>query len=207
MTTPPSARPVAPADDVAAFDTFDRFDPPVRPPTLPETDVSYAVHECAVGRLVLASAGAHLVLCAYAVDDAAEEAHLARVAGAVSPRILRHPGALDEARRQVDAYLDGERQDFDLDVVLTLASPFQREVLRGLEHTAYGSTTTYGALAAAIDHPRASRAVGTALGANPLCLVLPCHRVLPASGRVDGPVGGYAGGPDAKAALLRLEAG
>jgi methylated-DNA-[protein]-cysteine S-methyltransferase len=64
-------------------------------------------------------------------------------------------------------------------------------------------TTSYGELAARIDHPGAARAVGTALGANPLCIVLPCHRVLPASGGV----GGYAGGSTAKETLLRLEAG
>ena len=185
---------------------FASFDPPVTIPVLPETDVSYAVHVSSVGRLLLASAGGHLVMCAYAVDESADEAHLRRVAGAVSPRILRHPSRLDDARRQVDDYLEGKRRVFDLAAEPTVATPFQREVLRGLARTAYGSTTTYGALAAAIDHPGAARAVGTALGANPLCLVLPCHRVLPSTGRVGGHVGGYAGGPAAKAALLELEA-
>ena len=182
---------------------FAPFDPPVTPPVLPDTDVSYAVADTAVGRLVLASAAGRLVLCAYAADSAAEEAHLTRVAGAVSPRILRKPASLDEARRQVDDYLAGRRHAFDLSAELTLATPFQREVLTGLERTAYGMTTSYGELAACIDHPGAARAVGTALGANPLCIVLPCHRVLPASGGV----GGYAGGSTAKETLLRLEAG
>jgi methylated-DNA-[protein]-cysteine S-methyltransferase len=85
---------------------------------------------------------------------------------------------------------------------LAVATPFQREVLAGLGATAYGRTTTYGELAGRIGRPRASRAVGTALGGNPLCLVLPCHRVLPAGGGV----GGYAGGPAAKEKLLTLEA-
>ncbi len=185
---------------------FASFDPPIVPPVLPETDVSYAVHDTCVGRLVLASAAGELVLCAYAADEATQQAQLSRVSDAVSPRILRHPGALDEARRQVDAYLAGRRTTFELRTRLAVATPFQREVLGALATTSYGSTTTYGALAHAIDRPRAARAVGSALGANPLCLVLPCHRVLPAAGRVGGPVGGYAGGPAAKATLLALEA-
>jgi methylated-DNA-[protein]-cysteine S-methyltransferase len=65
----------------------------------------------------------------------------------------------------------------------------------------YGSRTTYGALAAAVGRPRASRAVGAALGANPLCVVLPCHRVVAGSGALTG----YAGGLDAKRYLLNLE--
>ena len=69
----------------------------------------------------------------------------------------------------------------------------------------YGESTTYGALATAIARPGAARAVGSALGANPVCVIVPCHRVLPAGGAVDGDVGGYAGGPAAKALLLALE--
>lgn len=125
----------------------------------------------------------------------------------MSPRVLRQSRPLDEARRQLEGYLAGRRCTFDLVAEPVLASPFQREVLAGLGRTAYGETTTYGALAAAIDHAGASRAVGSALGANPLCIVLPCHRVLPAGGSAAGRVGGYAGGPAAKAALLALEAG
>jgi methylated-DNA-[protein]-cysteine S-methyltransferase len=86
---------------------------------------------------------------------------------------------------------------------LALATPFQREVLTGLAaRVGYGARTTYGELASAVKHPGAARAVGTALGGNPLCIVLPCHRVLPASGGV----GGYAGGAAAKEHLLALEA-
>lgn len=182
------------------------FDPPIAPPVLPESDVAYAAHDTRVGRLLLASAGGRLVLCAYAADGSTEESLLQRVAGAVSPRVLRQPGPLDTARRQVDEFLAGQRREFALETELALVTPFQREVLTGLGGTAYGQTTTYGALAHAIGHDRASRAVGTALGANPLCLVLPCHRVLPADGAVGGRVGGYAGGTAAKKALLGLEA-
>ncbi len=92
----------------------------------------------------------------------------------------------------------------EVDADLVLASPFQREVLTGLAASVgYGERTTYAVLARAVGHPGAARAVGTALGGNPLCITLPCHRVLPASGGV----GGYAGGPAAKEHLLALEAG
>jgi methylated-DNA-[protein]-cysteine S-methyltransferase len=97
----------------------------------------------------------------------------------------------------------GGARSVDVPTDLALATPFQREVLTGLAaRVGYGERTTYGELASAVEHPGAARAVGTALGGNPLCIVLPCHRVLPASGGV----GGYAGGAAAKEHLLALEA-
>jgi len=126
-----------------------------------------------------------------------------RLARAVSPRVLRQARPLDDVRRQLDEYLAGTRQAFDLEVDLALATPFQRLVLTDLPtHTSYGATTTYGTVAADIDKPKAARAVGTALGANPVCVVLPCHRVVGANGALTG----YAGGLDAKRFLLNLEA-
>jgi methylated-DNA-[protein]-cysteine S-methyltransferase len=117
--------------------------------------------------------------------------------------VLRHPAPTDAARRALAAYLSGATRSVDVRPDLALASPFQREVLTGLAaRVGYGERTTYAVLASAVEHPGAARAVGTALGANPLCIVLPCHRVLPASGGV----GGYAGGPAAKEHLLALEA-
>ena len=119
--------------------------------------------------------------------------------------MLRRPAALDEARRELAAYLAGERRTFDLRVDLALATPFQRVVLTGLRGRAvgYGERTTYGALARRVGRPSASRAVGAALGANPLCVVLPCHRVVASSGALTG----YAGGLPAKERLLALESG
>jgi methylated-DNA-[protein]-cysteine S-methyltransferase len=184
---------------------FATFDPPLAgPPVLAPTDVSYVLEDTEVGRLLLAVRhDGSVVTCAYAPDTASEDHWLQRLAARVSPRVLRHPAPTDAARRALDAYLAGTAHRVDVRPDLALASPFQREVLTGLAaRVGYGERTTYAVLAAAVEHPGAARAVGTALGANPLCIVLPCHRVLPASGRV----GGYAGGPAAKEHLLALEA-
>ena len=184
---------------------FTTFDPPLAgPPDLPPTDVSYAVEDTEVGRLLLAvRADGALVTCTYVSDTAAEERWLERLAAAVSPRVLRQPASTDAARRALTAYLSGSARSVDVRTDLSLASAFQRTVLTGLAaRVGYGERTTYAALAGAVDRPGAARAVGSALGSNPLCIVLPCHRVLPASGGV----GGYAGGPAAKEHLLALEA-
>jgi methylated-DNA-[protein]-cysteine S-methyltransferase len=108
---------------------------------------------------------------------------------------------LVEARDQLRAYFAGELRRFDLPL-RPAGTPFQQRVWALLADVAWGTTTTYGALAAALGMPAgASRAVGAANGANPLPIVLPCHRVVGS----DGTLTGYAGGLDRKAALLRLE--
>jgi methylated-DNA-[protein]-cysteine S-methyltransferase len=173
-------------------------------PDLPVSDVSYVIEDTVVGRMLLArNESGVLIASAFVPDADAESTWLHRLARQVSPRVLRKPRALDEARRELDAYLSGQRRDFDLPTALLLATPFQRIVLGRLPGAvAYGHRTTYGALAKGIKRPRASRAVGAALGANPLCIVLPCHRVVSASGALTG----YAGGLAAKEYLLALEA-
>lgn len=176
---------------------------PATPPILPLSDVAYVVEDTAIGRMLLArnESGA-LIASAFVPDTAAEDALLGRLARQVSPRVLRQPQALDDARRELEAYLDGGRKAFDLPTAMVLATPFQRTVLKHLaEAVAYGDRTTYGALAREIERPRASRAVGAALGANPLCVVVPCHRVVGSSGALSG----YAGGLAAKEYLLALE--
>lgn len=160
-------------------------------------DVAIDTVDTPVGPLVLAATEAGLVACSYREPDAVAE----RLAGSVSPRILRAPRRLDPVRRELDDYFAGRLTAFTAPVDLRLASPFGRQVLASLRSVPYGLTTTYGALAARLGRPNAARAVGHALGANPVCVVVPCHRVVGANGALTG----YAGGLDAKRRLLSLE--
>lgn len=173
-----------------------------RPPVFESADVSYAVTDTPIGRILLArnDVGA-LVASTFVPDDASEAAVVDRLARVLSPRVLRLPRALDGARRQLEEYFAGLRLGFDLTTDLVLATPFQRSVLAALQAVGYGQRATYAGVARSIDRPAASRAVGTALGANPLCVVLPCHRVVGSTGKLTG----YAGGIPAKQFLLELE--
>ena len=113
---------------------------------------------------------------------------------------------LQEACRQMAEYFAGTRQQFCLPFCLEGCTEFQQQVLNVLcRRVPYGSTVTYGALAALAGNPKAARAVGSAMRRNPLCILIPCHRVLPA----DGSLGAYsaAAGAESKAWLLKLEGG
>ena len=109
---------------------------------------------------------------------------------------------LAEAARQLEEYFAGRRRHFDLPLDVT-GTEFQRRVWKAVSEIPYGQTMTYAQLAAHIGSPRAFRAVGAANGANPVSILVPCHRVV-ASG---GGLGGYSGGLDLKKRLLALETG
>ncbi|MET0543075.1 MAG: methylated-DNA--[protein]-cysteine S-methyltransferase [Variovorax sp.] len=111
-----------------------------------------------------------------------------------------HP-VLREAAAQVDDYFAGRRTQFDLPLDLSHGTAFQQTVWRALCAIAPGRTTSYGRLGAVIGKPAAVRAVGAAVGRNPISVIVPCHRVLGA----DGGLTGYAGGLERKSALLQLE--
>jgi methylated-DNA-[protein]-cysteine S-methyltransferase len=108
---------------------------------------------------------------------------------------------LAQARRELGEYFAGRRTQFDVRLA-PAGTPFQRSVWRALLEVPFGSTSTYGAIAQSIGRPSAVRAVGAAVGANPIGIVVPCHRII---GR-DGTLTGYAGGLERKARLLSLEA-
>ena len=105
-----------------------------------------------------------------------------------------------EAARQLEAYFQGARQSFDLPVA-PAGTSFQRTVWAAMAQIPYGETVTYGELAARIGRPGAARAVGRACGANPIPVILPCHRVVGKNGALTG----YAGGLERKRLLLALE--
>ncbi|MEV4440994.1 methylated-DNA--[protein]-cysteine S-methyltransferase [Streptomyces sp. NPDC049577] len=114
----------------------------------------------------------------------------------------REPAAFAEAERQLADYFAGRAKEFRLEYAVT-GTEFRRAVWDALDTVPYGTTTSYGELAARIGAPRAAvRAVGGAIGANPLLVLRPCHRVIGA----DGSLTGYAGGLDRKRTLLALEA-
>ncbi|HET7667328.1 MAG TPA: methylated-DNA--[protein]-cysteine S-methyltransferase [Mycobacterium sp.] len=162
-------------------------------------DVGYRTIDTPVGTLLLAATTAGLVRVAYDVED--HDAVLARLADRISPRVLRAPARLDDAARQIDEYFAKCRTAFEVPVDLRLAEGFRRNVIEHLRQIGYGRRESYATVAAAIGHPRAVRAVGTACAHNPLPVVIPCHRVV----RSDGSTGQYVGGPLAKTMLLNLE--
>ena len=162
-------------------------------------DVAYRTIATPIGELLLAGTERGLVRVAFPRQGHDEV--LASLAQTVSPRILRAPGRLDQASRQLGEYFDGRRTVFDLPLDFRLATGFRRAVLAHLPAIPYGRTESYAQVAAATGSPKAVRAVGTACARNPLPVVVPCHRVV----RSDGTAGGYAGGPDAKRVLLTLE--
>ena len=110
------------------------------------------------------------------------------------------PAPFAEVARQLAAYFAGERRTFDVPLDLK-GTPFQREVWQALTEIPFGATERYGALAARLGRPGASRAVGAANGHNPVAILVPCHRVVDANGRLAG----YAGGLERKRWLLKHE--
>jgi len=163
-------------------------------------DVAYRTLDSPVGSLLLAATGQGLVRIAYARED--HDRVLAMLARRVNPRVLSAPARLDPVARELDEYFAGMRTQFDVALDHRLSSGFRRDVLARLPDIAYGTTASYASLARAVGNPRAVRAVGSACASNPLPVVVPCHRVI----RSDGAAGNYAGGPEAKLALLALEA-
>lgn len=108
---------------------------------------------------------------------------------------------LDAAQEQLAEYFAGRRREFDLPLNPAPTTKFRAQIHAQLDTIGYGEVSSYGEFAAAVGRPAATRAVGTACGANPLPIIRPCHRVL----RSDGSLGGYAGGLDIKRFLLALE--
>lgn len=163
-------------------------------------DVAYTTVDSPVGTLLLAATPKGLVRVAYGIED--HDRVLDMLSQKISPRVLRAPRRLDAVALELEEYFAGQRRVFDLPLDLSLSGGFRQLVQRHLPEIGYGQTRTYGQVAELVGNPKAFRAVGTACATNPLPVVVPCHRVL----RADGTPGGYVGGPDAKTALLHLEA-
>ncbi len=161
-------------------------------------DVAYDLTDSPIGPLLVAASGRGVCRISFDPEPERELETLARAFGA---RVLRSPGPVDHVRRELDEYFEGDRRTFDLPVDLTPLPDFQRDVLEELIRVPYGQVDTYGGLARRIGRPRAARAVGGALNRNPIPIVVPCHRIVGASGSLVG----YAGGLERKQQLLGLE--
>jgi methylated-DNA-[protein]-cysteine S-methyltransferase len=163
-------------------------------------DVAYRTIDTPVGILLLAATDAGLVRVAYGNED--HDLVLQSLSDRIGPRILHHPGRLDDAVRELDEYFAGQRRSFDVRLDWRLSAGFRASVLQHLADIEYGQTASYATVARLAGRPRAFRAVGTACATNPLPVIVPCHRVV----KSDGGMGGYLGGVEAKATLLALEA-
>jgi methylated-DNA-[protein]-cysteine S-methyltransferase len=165
-------------------------------------DVAYAMLESPVGELLLAATDVGLVRIAY-LDHAEQAQILEELAMRLSPRVLAAPRRLDETRRELEQYFTGARSTFELPLDWSLTRGFGRRVLEATVRIPYGAVSSYKQVATDAGSPRGSRAAGNALGANPLPIVVPCHRVLHSGGGL----GGYTGGLERKRMLLAVESG
>ncbi|MCG7210961.1 MULTISPECIES: methylated-DNA--[protein]-cysteine S-methyltransferase [Streptomyces] len=169
-----------------------------------EQRVVWAVVGTAIGPLLLAATRDGLVNVVFHASDAVRERAVERLAARLGTEPVEDPGApvLAEAIRQLRAYFAGDRQDFDLPLDWSLISGFNRQVLRELAAgVPFGTVVGYGDLAGRVGQPGGAQAVGAAMGANPLPVVVPCHRVVES----DGGIGGFGGGLETKRKLLALE--
>jgi len=149
--------------------------------------------------LLLAATRRGLVRLAFPEESL--DGMLEALAQRVSPRIVEARAPLDEVRRELEEYFEGRRRGFEVALDWTLVAPFARRVLRATSRIPYGGVLSYAEVAADAGSPRGFRAAGNALGANPIPIVVPCHRVL----RSGGALGGYGGGLERKRFLLQLE--
>ena len=163
-------------------------------------DVAYASVDSPLGALVVAATPRGLVRVAY-TEPGSEDDVLEDLAARVSPRMLEAPERLDEPRRELDEYFGGHRKEFDLPIDWSILRGFTLKVLRETARIDFGELRSYAEVATAAGSPRAVRAAGNALGANPMPVVVPCHRVV----RTGGALGGYTGGVERKEFLLHLE--
>ncbi|QWB26321.1 MULTISPECIES: methylated-DNA--[protein]-cysteine S-methyltransferase [Streptomyces] len=169
-----------------------------------EQRVVWGVVDSDIGPLLLAATREGLVSVVFHATDAVRDRALERLASRLGTEPVEDPGSplLAEAIRQIEAYLAGGRRDFDLPLDWSLISGFNREVLRELASgVPYGTVVGYGDLAGRVGQPGAAQAVGMAMGANPLPVVVPCHRVVESGGGI----GGFGGGLETKRKLLALE--
>lgn len=166
--------------------------------------VEWSVVASPIGPLMLAATGTGLVSVTFHAHPPVRDRSLAMLRDRLGAELVEGGGSAAPAAagRLLDAYFDGTLRAFDLPMDWSLTSGFHRRVLRELATgVPYGSVVGYGELAARVGRPDGAQAVGAAMGANPLPIVVPCHRVVES----DGGLGGFGGGLETKRRLLELE--
>lgn len=158
------------------------------------------IDDTALGPIWLATGDEGLVAISLWPDQRKFEAEVARLTGS---QPMMDSQKTRKAGDQLVAYLNKERQEFDLDIDWSIMTPFQQLTLKAVHAIPYGRLSSYGEIARLIGRTKAVRAVGRANATNPIPIVIPCHRVLGADGKLHGY--GAPGGLETKAWLLRLE--
>ena len=160
--------------------------------------VYYAAMRTPVGRVLAACTEAGLVRVSFRQEESSFVAELERV---LQVDVFRSVRKLAPVLTQIERYFAGRCSKFDMPVDLRRLTSFQRRVLGATRRVPKGRVVSYGEIARRIGQPKACRAVGQALGQNPIPIVIPCHRVISSGGRL----GGYTGGVDIKRKLLAIE--
>ncbi len=156
-----------------------------------------------VGTIWIAASPRGLVAISLWDDESRFMAEVARLTGTVPDRVAEPGPFISHALAELDAYLRGELKEFTTPIDWSTLKPFQRQALELVCAVPYGHTSTYGAIAGQLGRPGAVRAVGQANATNPVPIIIPCHRILGADGKLHGY--GARGGLETKAWLLRLE--
>jgi len=164
----------------------------------PRRIIYYCAIPTPIGRVFVAASEAGLARVSFRQSEVSFVAELRQRLGG---DVVRSPARTADVVHQLRAYFAGERRRFDVRLDLRHTTPFQRRVLMAAARVPAGKVVSYGDIARRIGQPRGSRAVGQALGQNPIPIVIPCHRVVAAGERI----GGYGGGLGIKRKLLRLE--
>ncbi|MFG1810128.1 methylated-DNA--[protein]-cysteine S-methyltransferase [Streptomyces sp. NPDC049040] len=166
------------------------------------TSAAWTMYDAPIGPLLLAATEQGLLLVVFRADEETAARAVAALGRRLGCTPVEDAARLAPVTAQLDGYFAGTRQGFDLPLDWSLITGFQRRVLRELaEGVPYGTVVGYQDLADRVGEPDAARAVGGAMGANPLPVVVPCHRVIESGGGI----GGFGGGLEIKRSLLALE--
>jgi methylated-DNA-[protein]-cysteine S-methyltransferase len=155
-----------------------------------------------IGKLLIGSSDGRLCLLWFGTNEVGRSVEDLISKKLDAEFVERNDDVLEKTRKQVDEYFNGNRKEFDVPLLM-IGTDFQRRVWKALIRIPYGATSTYGRIAEDIGIPKAVRAVGGAAGANPISIIIPCHRVIGSNGGLVG----YGGGLPLKKWLLRLEQG